>query len=171
MPAKNPGIHFIILMGVTGSGKTTIGKLFAEHTGWDFFDGDDYHSPANILKMSRGIPLTDEDRAGWLDQLADLVRSRLQLGKPGVLACSALKQAYRDKLNIKPEEIRFVYLKGNPELISSRIEQRKGHYMKAAMMDSQFSTLEEPGEALVIDIHQSPELIVQYLIEKFGLGH
>lgn len=162
-------IRFIVLMGVAGSGKTTIGRLFAERTGWDFFDGDDYHSPANIRKMGRGIPLTDTDRAGWLDQLAALIQSRLMLGKPGILACSALKQSYRDVLNVTADTVLFVFLKGDRDLITARVEERSGHYMKPDMIDSQFATLEEPGDALVIDIAQSPEQIVQILMETLRL--
>ncbi len=157
-------IGFIILMGVTGSGKSTLGRMLADRFSWDFFDGDDYHSPENVDKMSCGIPLTDADRAGWLDTLAGLILSRLQQGQTGVMACSALKQSYRDRLNVVPDQIRFVYLKGSPALISARVDSRDDHYMKAGMVESQFAALEEPCDALVIDIDQSPSQILQEII-------
>ena len=157
-------IRFIILMGVTGSGKSTLGRMLAERFGWDFFDGDDYHSPESVDKMSCGIPLTDADRAGWLDTLAGLILSRLQQGQTGVMACSALKQGYRDRLNVVPDQIRFVYLKGSPGLISGRVDSRDDHYMKAGMVESQFAALEEPCDALVVDIDQSPSQILQEII-------
>ena len=170
MIEKTDNIRFIIFMGVTGSGKSTLGSMLAERLGWEFFDGDDYHSPENVDKMSRGIPLTDADRAGWLDTLAALILSRLQQGQTGVLACSALKQSYRDRLNVLPGEIRFVYLKGSPALISARVNSRNDHYMKAGMVESQFAALEEPTDALVIDIDQSPSQILQQLITGLRLN-
>jgi gluconokinase len=136
-------------MGVSGCGKTTLGRLLSEQIGWPFFDGDDYHPPANIEKMSRGFPLTDTDRAGWLDQLAGLLREQRRAEQSCILACSALKSAYRQRLAIGPE-VRFVYLQGEYTLFFERLQRRQGHYMKANLLESQFAALEEPQDALVI---------------------
>ena len=154
---------FLIVMGVSGCGKSTIGKSLAELLGWPFYDGDDFHPAENVTKMSQGIPLTDEDRAGWLAALADLIRSSLAQGKPGVLACSALKQKYRDQLCLDPAQVKFIYLKGSYELIKARMLARPGHYMKPGMLDSQFATLEEPQNALTVDISQSPQQILEFI--------
>lgn len=154
---------FLIVMGVSGCGKSTIGKSLAELLGWPFYDGDDFHPAENVAKMSQGIPLNDEDRAGWLAALADLIRGSLSQGKPGVLACSALKQKYRDQLCVDPAQVKFIYLKGSYELIKARMLARPGHYMKPGMLDSQFATLEEPQNALTVDIGQSPQQILEFI--------
>jgi gluconokinase len=159
----------IILMGVTGSGKTTLGKLLSEKLGWKFYDGDDYHSPENIRKMSTGIPLTDVDRQGWLETLADMIRGCLEREESAVLACSALKQSYREVLNVDPQQVRFVYLKGSPELIYARVNQRSGHYMKAGMVKSQFAALEEPDNVLIIAVNQSPLECLNLIISGLHL--
>lgn len=157
---------FIIVMGVSGSGKTTIGEMLASRLNCPFYDGDDYHSPENVAKMAAGIPLTDEDRSGWLATLAELIRSGLERGESGVMACSALKEKYRHILSVDSERVRFVYLKGDFNLILGRMQDRQGHYMQAAMLQSQFETLEEPRGLLVVDVTLSPEEIVQDIMEQ-----
>lgn len=154
----------VILMGVTGSGKTTLGRLLAEQLGCEFFDGDDYHPIENIRKMSAGIPLTDQDRVVWLRTLAGLIRKAVGDHRNAVLACSALKQTYREVLEVDQQQVRFVYLKGNAELIHSRVQRRSGHYMKTGMLESQFAALEEPQNVLTIDIRQSPQDCVSSII-------
>ena len=164
-----PYPRFIILMGVTGSGKTTLGKMLAEKLGWDFYDGDDYHLPENISKMSAGIPLTDADRADWLERLAALISESLGKGRPGVMACSALKQKYRDVLAVDPQQVRFVYLKGTPQQIRLRVQNRPRHYMQADMVESQFAALEEPFDVFTIDIDCSLEESLNLILKAFHL--
>jgi len=144
--------NFYIIMGVSGSGKSSVGQALAASLGWDFFDADDYHSPENIAKMANGIPLTDHDRAPWLVTLHNLIRARLKENRPAVLTCSALKERYRQILLDGNPGVRLVYLKGSYELISARMQTRSGHYMKAHMLKSQFEALEEPQNALVVEV-------------------
>jgi gluconokinase len=157
---------FIIIMGVSGSGKTTIGQALAARLGCPFYDSDDFHPPANVAKMAAGIPLTDADRAGWLAALAAVIRRSLQKGEPGVMACSALKEKYRAKLCVDPDQVRFVYLKGSFNVILKRIQRRSGHYMQPALLESQFETLEEPQGAVVEEITLPLDGIVQDIIEQ-----
>lgn len=160
--------RFFILMGVSGSGKTTIGKAIATKIGWDFYDADDFHPQENIAKMENGIPLTDSDRAPWLAALHDLIESCLKLNQPGVLACSALKENYRQKLLEGNQEVKLIYLKGSYELIWSRMSARKDHYMKPEMLRSQFDALEEPSDALVVDISLSVDEIKQIILQHLN---
>ena len=157
---------FIVVMGVSGSGKTTIGKAVAARLGCRFYDGDDFHPAANVAKMAAGIPLSDDDRAGWLDALAALVRGGLEKRESGVIACSALREKYRTLLRIDPRNVRFVYLKGSYEVILARMQKREAHYMKPAMLKSQFETLEEPQGVLVEDITRPADVIIDDIMEK-----
>jgi gluconokinase len=140
----------VLLMGVAGSGKTTVGRALATEMGWDFADADDCHPAANVEKMRNGIPLTDEDRKPWLERLQALIIEWISAGKNVVLACSALKHSYRDELIVGPE-VRVVYLKGDRQLIRARLLARHAHYMKESMLDSQLADLEEPRDAIVVN--------------------
>ena len=146
----------IVVMGVSGSGKTTVGRLLAQRLGWEFADADAFHSESNVDKMRRGIPLDDADRAPWLRSLARLLDDRLGRGRSIVLACSALKRHYRDLLAGGDERVSFVYLKGSRELILDRLRRRSGHYMKPDLLDSQFQALEEPSDAMILDVSRPP---------------
>lgn len=158
--------RFIIVMGVSGSGKTSIGSLLAEHLGWDFYDADDFHPSENIAKMANGIPLDDADRLPWLAALHDLIASSLKAGRPGVLACSALKERYRQQLLVGNEDVQLIYLKGSYDLIWSRMKKRTDHYMKPHMLKSQFEALEEPVAALTTDISSSIDDIVKEITDR-----
>ncbi len=155
----------IVLMGVTGAGKTTVGKALAGDLSWRFADADDYHSAANIAKMRAGIPLTDEDRAPWLQALHHAVVAWLAAAESVVLACSALKAAYRDQLLISPE-VRLVYLRGNVRLFAGRMASRQDHFMNPHLLRSQFETLEEPTYALTVDA----SLTVAQLVSEIRRG-
>lgn len=146
-------------MGVSGAGKTTVGRLLADNLGWRYFDADDFHSPENVEKMRRGVALDDRDRQPWLDSLGDVVREQLTRGEHAVLACSALKESYRQKLKID-ERVKFIYLKGEFELVRRRLANRQSHYMTTALLQSQFATLEEPADALTINITRPADEIV-----------
>lgn len=139
-------------MGVSGSGKSTLGRALARELRWDFFDADDFHSVENIAKMSAGIPLTDADRASWLAALNRRLVSSLEANRPPVMACSALKEKYRSRLLAGVDGVAVIYLKGSYEHIRSRLLGREGHYMKENLLQSQFDALEEPGDALILDI-------------------
>lgn len=159
----------LILMGVSGSGKTAVGELLSQKLGWPFFDGDDFHPKDNVAKMAAGIPLDDDDRTPWLLNLHDLIADHLAWGKPLLLACSALKQTYRDLLLDGNPNTLFVHLKGDFGLIMSRMQARAGHYMKPEMLNSQFETLEEPTDALTVDIGQNLDRITEEIITKLHL--
>jgi gluconokinase len=154
----------IIVMGVAGVGKTTIGKLLAAKLGWDFQDADQFHPPANVEKMRRGVPLDDADRAPWLAAMAAQIRRWLDEKKHTVLACSALKERYREILLVEEERMRVVYLKGSPELLTARLQARKGHFFSPDLLPSQFATLEEPAGAIVVDVAEPPERCVEQIL-------
>jgi gluconokinase len=155
-------------MGVAGSGKTTVGRALAAELGWKFYDADDFHPPANVEKMARGVPLDDADRLPWLETLRALVRDCLERGESGVLACSALKAGYRAYL-LLDGRVKLAYLKGNFDLIQKRLASRRGHFMPAAMLESQFAALEEPEKEFHIDISKTPEEIVRAIRLRFGV--
>ncbi len=160
-------VNGFIVMGVAGCGKSTVGRRLAQALDWDFLDADDFHSPENIAKMKSGIPLGDSDRAPWLSKLNELLLATLKKGRHPVLACSALKERYRLRLCRGIDGLQFIYLKGSCDLIWSRISRRQGHYMKPEMLRSQFAALEEPAEALVVDIRPTPEEIVEQILKTF----
>jgi len=161
--------RFFIVMGVSGCGKTSVGKALADLLGWDFYDADYFHPPGNIAKMANGIPLDDSDRAPWLASLHDLISSSLKAGRPGVLACSALKEHYRQQLLDDNDGVQIVYLKGSYDVVWSRMSARKEHYMKPHMLQSQFAALEEPSNALTMDISTSVDNIVREIASNLSL--
>jgi gluconokinase len=158
----------VLLMGVSGAGKTTIGQLLASELGWDFVDADDYHPPENVEKMRNGIPLTDDDRAPWLETLRTLIADWIAAGKNTVLACSALKQAYRERLRVS-SEVQVVYLKGTPQVLRQRLHSRRGHFMTERMLDSQLAALEAPVDAVAVDADRSPAEIVTEIRARLAL--
>jgi gluconokinase len=151
----------VIVMGVTGCGKTTVGAMLARACGWDFHDADDFHPAANVAKMKSGAPLTDEDRWPWLARLNTFLLDSERQGKSLVLACSALKQVYRDHLAHGCAAARFVFLDGDIELIRGRLAARQGHYMNPKLLDSQFAILERPRDALRLDVAEGPAELVR----------
>lgn len=159
----------VIVMGVAGSGKTTIGQQLATELGWKFADADGFHPPANVAKMSAGIPLDDADRAPWLAAIRLYIDTRLERKENAVVTCSALKEKHRAALIGNPEAEKLVYLRGTRDLLQQRISGREGHFMKPAMLDSQLAALEEPANALVIDIAQSPAQIVAAIRASLGV--
>jgi carbohydrate kinase (thermoresistant glucokinase family) len=172
----------VVIMGVSGSGKSTIGAMLAARLGWPFEDGDWFHPAANIEKMHKGMPLTDDDRWPWLGAIADWIDRARRTGGHGVIACSALKRRYRDVLVGERGDVRLVYLKGDETLIAQRIAARHGHFMPAALLHSQFAALEEPGpdeNPIVVSIDARPGEIVSRIVahltgernENFPQGH
>jgi carbohydrate kinase (thermoresistant glucokinase family) len=160
----------IYVMGVAGSGKSTVGRQFAEATGLPFYDGDDFHPDANVEKMAAGQPLTDEDRADWLAAMHRFVVEKLEAGQSLVLACSALKARYRATLSAGIEaQTTWVYLEGSYDLIKSRMEARKDHFMPPALLQSQFDALEPPADAVVLSIGAAPEVLVERLQKQIFL--
>ncbi len=161
--------YVLIIGGVSGTGKTTIGQRLASDIGWDFYDGDDFHPQANIDKMSSGIPLTDEDRLPWLDKLKSLMQDAIINHKPMILACSALKEDYRKRLLFNDELVQMVFLLAKFDAINQRMQQREDHYFKAEMLQSQFDALEIPEDLLVIDASRPLESILIDLKNEFFL--
>jgi gluconokinase len=157
----------LVLMGVVGSGKTTVGKLLAHELGWQFADADDFHPTANIAKIHSGIPLDDHDRAPWLSALHNAIGQWNESQQSVVLACSALKQSYRDELRVGP--VPFVFLKGSQQLIASRLRSRQGHFASESILASQFADLEEPDNAITVAVDQTPEAIAAEIMEQLKL--
>ena len=160
----------VVLMGVSGSGKTTIGRLLAEKLGWPFYDGDDFHPPANIAKMSQGTPLTEEDRVPWLAALHASIDSMLAAGQAAVITCSALTRFDRQHLLRGDRGVELVYLHGDYNLIRRRLEARHGHFFRPELLASQFKTLEEPHEVFTVNVDQPPEDIVKIIMDHLGLA-
>ena len=157
----------VIVMGVVGAGKTTVGSLLARELGWEFVDGDSFHPAANVEKMSRGIPLSDADRDAWLGAIHDAVERWVGERRNVVLACSALKRVYRERIGVGPD-VKFVYLKGSYKVIAQRLRARHGHFATEQLLDSQFAILEEPDDAVTVDVSLEPEEMVAQI--KSGLG-
>lgn len=162
-----PGV--LVVMGVSGAGKTTVGRLLAERLGWRFADADDYHPPANVEKMASGVPLTDEDRAPWLERLNELASESLAAAQPLVLACSALKADYRRALAAGDPRVGFVFLHGSYDLIRGRLEERQDHYMPPGLLRSQFDALEPPTEALKVNVGPPPAELVDEIVGRLEL--
>ena len=163
--------HAIVVMGVSGCGKTTVAVKLAERLHRDFAEADVFHSPANVDKMRAGIPLSDADRWPWLDAIADWIDAARAKGRPCVVTCSALKRAYRERLARGHDDIRFVHLRGDYDTIASRMSERSGHYMPASLLRSQFDALQEPGaeeNPVILSIEERPEVLVEKLVATFS---
>ena len=160
----------VIVMGVAGCGKTTVGRLLAEIIGGRFFDGDEFHSSESVEKMRQGIPLTDEDRQPCFQALRKIIEQNLEKKELTVISCSALKQTYRQFLQKNDKQVKFVYLKGSYSLIEKRMQKRRGHYFSPQLLQSQFDILEEPKNALEVSIEAPPESIVNVIQERLGLS-
>ena len=159
----------ILIMGVAGSGKTTVGEKLAATLDWKFLDADEVHPPANIAKMAAGHPLTDEDRAPWLAALRARIDDFLRRNVSAVVTCSALKERYRDVLLSGTEQVKLVHLQGSPELLRARLRGRVGHFMAPGMLDSQLAELEPPKNALVLDVVHSPEELVETIRKRLNV--
>lgn len=165
--AANPLV--VVVMGVAGSGKTTVGRLLAERLGWDYCEGDDLHPAENVAKMAAGEPLGDADRAPWLARVQSWIQSQVTAGRPGVITCSALKRSYRNVL--RDPHVVFVHLTGDRDLLAARLAARRGHFMPLALLDSQLADLEPPGpgeQALTVDVAASPGDQVAEIVRDIG---
>ena len=160
----------VVLMGVTGSGKTTVGKVLADQLGWSFVDADAFHPPANVAKMHRGEPLTDADRAPWLRALTERIDRARDRGESLVLACSALKHEYQDYLRHDRDDVRYACLCGPEEVIAERLSKRKGHFMDPDLLESQIELLDPPADAPRVDVSGTPEQVAREVRERLGLG-
>jgi gluconokinase len=158
----------LLIMGVTGSGKSTVGRMLAERLGWVYLDADDFHSPSNKERMHRGIPLTETDRIPWLDAMHTALQAHTEQGQSVVLACSALRQEYRDRL-MAGLDVKLIYLRGSRELIATRLAKRMNHFAGVPILDDQFAVLEEPHDAIVLDISETPEQIVEEILRKINI--
>jgi gluconokinase len=160
----------VVLMGVSGSGKTTVGKVLAAKLGWSFVEGDDFHPPENVGKLRAGTPLTDDDRRPWLSAIRDRMDAALDRGENVVLACSALKHAYQEYLERHdPAHVHFVHLRGSEDLIQERLAARAGHFMNPALLHSQFETLEPPDHAVQVDVTDAPDAIADRIRRELGV--
>jgi gluconokinase len=173
-PVSRPALDAIVVMGVSGCGKSTVGRLLADSLGWPFVEGDDNHPPENIARMSAGIPLTDDDRRGWLDTLAGRIRAARATATPIVLSCSALKRRYRDRLRTDSPALAFVYLHGTPDTLRARMAARTGHFMPTGLLDSQFAALEPPAPdeaAVTVDVTLPPAEIARQALAALTHAH
>jgi gluconokinase len=162
----------LVVMGVSGCGKSTVAAMLAGRLGWQFAEGDALHPPANVEKMRHGIPLDDADRGPWLTRIVGLIEGWRAAGAHGIVTCSALKRAYREILAAGRTDVRFVYLKGDRDLIAARLSQRLSHYMPTALLDSQFAALEEPGEdepCIAVEVGPPPEVVAEAVLAALGL--
>ncbi len=159
----------IVLMGVAGSGKTTVGEELARLLDWTFCDADDFHSLHNREKMSRGMALNDSDRQPWLEAIRNSILRSISNKQNAIFACSALKKSYRRQLRVNAEEVKFVYLKGSPALLSQRVANRQGHFFAPSLLESQFYDLEEPTDVLEVDVSSPPDAIARSIIAAFNL--
>ena len=171
MSASSTAAPVLVLMGVSGSGKSTVAGILAGRLGWDFEEGDDLHPPGNVAKMHAGHPLTDQDRWPWLDRVAAWIRSHTDAGLPGIVTCSALKRSYRDVL--RGEAVEFVLLKGSQDQIATRLTARHGHFMPATLLQSQFETLEALGQderGITVDVGSPPGVLADEIMGRLGLS-